>query len=109
MFFQLGDNGATYQVLNSVRYETYSNIYTVTFDLIENTKLVVALKGDMDFNGIINGNDVVEVKNLIRSGGAESLSALDAILYNLDGEIILNANDVVTLKNVIRGTESFSW
>lgn len=59
--------------------------------------------------GLLIGNDVVEIKNFIKSGNAENLSALEAILYNLDGDVILNANDVVALKNVLKGSESFSW
>lgn len=103
------DNETTYEVLEGTAYSGYSNIYTYNFELVDGAKIIVVMKGDIDFNGIVNGNDAVEIKNMIRSGEAANLSILNEIIYNLDGVPNLNGNDVVVLKNVIKGTESFSW
>ena len=103
------DGGETYTKLEGTVSDTDLNTYNYEFELVEGTEILVTIKGDADCNGIVNGNDVVEIKNMIKRGDAENLSALNTILYNLDGNIILNANDVVALKNSIKGTEPFTW
>ena len=80
-----------------------------SFDPAETIDIYVALKGDSDLNGIVNGNDVVEIKNMIRSGEVQNLDPLNELLFNLDGEAGVNGNDVVLMKNNIKGTEPFTW
>lgn len=103
------DGGATYTVLEGTVSESDANTYNYEFDLEQGLEMVVSIKGDTDFNGIVNGNDAVEIKNLIRSGEVQNLSPLNELLFNLDGEGVVNGNDVVALKNNIKGTELFTW
>ena len=103
------DGGTTYTALEGIVSDQDENTYNYEFDLEDGLEFVVSIKGDTDFNGIVNGNDAVEIKNLIRSGEVQNLSPLNELLFNLDGEGVVNGNDVVTLKNNIKGTESFTW
>lgn len=93
------DGGNTYTAIESILTED-KNTYEFSFDIQENLKIVVAIKGDVNFNGIVNAADAMLISRSNISNSANGYRALTAIEkmvadVNQNGEI--TAADVMLI------------
>ena len=102
------DDGTSYTRLSAVATDQ-ANKYKFDFGLDEDFKVIVALKGDIDYNGVINSRDARTLRNTVRLGLMNSLSALDKITYNIDGNNAINSRDVRALRKEVSSPKGLSW
>lgn len=102
------DNGNTYNLLEAIKVNGYTNLYAFNFELVENTKLIVAIKGDINFSGIVNNRDITALMNVYSTGEAE-LSELEKKLFDINNSGAINNRDITYLMNVFGGYDSFNW
>ncbi len=86
-------NGEEYTRIDAQEYS--ENIYL--FSVGENVEVVIALKGDVDLNGILNGNDYVEIAN------PASLNSLQFTVADLNEDGVINAIDQSLIKRMMLG------
>lgn len=93
------DNGNTYSRISAVETED-ENTYNFIFDLIDDLKVIVALKGDVNFNGSVNASDTMLINrsNLSSSLSAyRALSALEKEVADINGNGTVNAADAMLI------------
>lgn len=84
-------NGDEYARIAAQDYS--DDIYLFTIG--ENTEAVVALKGDVDLNGILNGNDYACISN------SDSLSVLQLAVADLNEDDVVNAIEKSLIKRTM--------
>lgn len=101
------DSGETYKTLTAT-YAGYSNAYTFTFDLESEVQIIVAIKGDLDYSGILNLTDIKMLRTAV-ANGRSSLPKMEQILYNIDGKSILNLSDIKMLRQAVTSATATTW
>jgi len=102
------DGGENYTVLSATQSATDENTYDFEFDLAEGTEIIVAIKGDVNLNGTINGRDVTAMKNANKRSGS-GLTKLELVLYNVNGVGSINGRDVTLVKNINKNNNYATW
>ena len=102
------DGGESYTVLSGTQSTSDANTYDFEFDLTDGVEIVVAIKGDVNLNGIINGRDVTAMKNANKRSGA-GLSQLELVLYNVNNMGSINGRDVTLVKNINKNNSYATW
>jgi len=102
------DDGESFNVLVANQFWNYTNTYKFDFELNKDLKIVIAIKGDVNLNGTINGRDVTAIKNANKNKG-KGLTSLELVLYNVNGVGGINGRDVTLVKNINKNNNYASW
>lgn len=103
------DGGETYQLLKATATDE-DNTYSYTFSLTSGNdiKIAVAIKGDVNYNGSVNGLDVKAIRKVAKSGD-DDLSSLEKVFYNVNGTGAINGLDVKALRKEAKSPNSLTW
>lgn len=71
-------------------------------------ELVVAVKGDMSGDGVVNSTDVAQAKTIANSKNATA-SNMAKVLANLNGDSVVNSTDVSQLKAIANSKMPAKW
>jgi len=98
------DNGETYTRLTPTGS---GNTYSFTVDLTAETQIVVAIKGDVNNDGLINTTDIGQVQTL--SKNPSRMTALRLLCGDVNKDGLINTTDIGQIQTVSKGTRAFAW
>ena len=83
------------------------NSYSFTVDVTQNMTIVVALKGDVNLDGVLKNQDVTMAKaaNL----GKRTLSTLQEMVADVTGDGVFKNQDVTKFKATLLGKTTLNW
>ena len=83
------------------------NGYSFTVDVTQNMTIVVALKGDVNLDGVLKNQDVTMAKaaNL----GKRTLSTLQEMVADVTGDGVFKNQDITKFKAALLGKTTLSW
>ena len=98
------DGGETYTRLKGTAVD---NGYSFTVDVTQDMTIVVALKGDVNLDGVLKNQDVTMAKaaNL----GKRTLSTLQEIVADVTGDGVFKNQDITKFKAALLGKTTLSW
>lgn len=104
------DNGDdTYEKIASAPVEGKANTYSFQLTreqaLKENLAIRIAIKGDVDLNGQLNGNDAIRINRYVAGMTTNNakISALGLVLADVDGNKKINGNDAIRINRFVAG------
>ena len=98
------DGGETYTRLKGTAVD---NGYSFTVDVTQDMTIIVALKGDVNLDGVLKNQDVTMAKaaNL----GKRTLSTLQEMVADVTGDGVFKNQDITKFKAALLGKTTLSW
>ena len=100
------DDGATYTPVSAVQADSGYNF--VVPDYSENMKFVVAVKGDVNGDGILDSTDTGQVK-AVQLGKIKTFTALQTLAADLDGNGTIESTEAGQIKAAQLGKIQLAW
>lgn len=94
------NDGETFSKAVAMAVEGEENAYKFTFDVVDNTKATVVLKGDLDMRGTVNARDSAKVKYYLLSSeniSFSDLSALELLIADINNNGSVTARDAALI------------
>ena len=82
--------------------------YTTNADFTSDCEIIVVLKGDLNGDGRIRSNEVVQVKNAQIQNPDVSFTELQLMICDVNGDGRIRSNEVVQIKNAQLGS-ALTW
>jgi hypothetical protein len=105
------DNGESYTRMTATKVDDAENTYSFTVDSeVDLTKIsiAVALKGDIDLSGAVNGSDAYDVRRAA-AGYEVNATVLGSLAADVDANGQINGSDAYDVRRAAAGYNVLSW
>ena len=98
-------NGDTYTRLTAT---TTGDVHSFTHTFTDDCEIIVAVKGDVDFDGELTGSEVIQIK-AAQLGKLKTFSKLQIAIADLDGDGELTGSEVIQIKAAQLSKLKLAW